>query len=322
MSKIVKTINVAKYDPLRPVDWRWQRALSLAEQEPFPGRCTAQDDEFIRGARAYKIRLNQGREDKARQQYPAIWLAHQFSLNTAQNKDNDRLLLESRLLAGQADDAVAERMGWHRQAVAWYEAIFFNVRDRLKAKDYILKQILWPAIPTFDKGDDYGSREATLRGVGYFGGEAVLEHFLDLFTRGVPSDLKKEGGFKAWLDDQWETNLKRKCASASTTFPINDFTLGRLFEVNASLLAAQRAAGDTEASRGKYESNLKVVVEAMAFNVKQDAEHNQQLRDLTGHAELTAAEQLSLAAGELPNVDEYVEFQIPPPYPQNEEPQK
>ena len=57
------------------------------------------------------------------------------------HQDNDasdiRFVVEARILARQDDATIAGKIGTLAETIAWYERLFFCVRDRLNVSDFI-----------------------------------------------------------------------------------------------------------------------------------------------------------------------------------------
>lgn len=154
-----------RYSPVRSLSWRWERAQQLfAAGHRWTSR---RDDDWTRQALDY-LRAQQNAFWR-----PDGWLAGQFPVLDAAHllhlDDRRRLEIQARLLAGQSAPEMAERTTTPAAVVDAYEALFFQVADRLGAVDWIMGH----AIGTKDE-----SRSILLRKLGYFGGLPVLDAVL------------------------------------------------------------------------------------------------------------------------------------------------
>ena len=84
--------------------------------------------------------------------------------------------VEARLLAGQTNAEIADRLGLGGDTVEAYEAIFFAVRDRLAASDWVAACLL--GVNLFE-GFDAADSELVMKILGYHGGPFVLDAYLD-----------------------------------------------------------------------------------------------------------------------------------------------
>jgi hypothetical protein len=163
------------HDPQRPLDWRWQRAEHLVG---LPGR-PARDDPETTAATAY-LRVEQygGRRPPARSR--TAWPAIRAAQKLAGCDEQSRAEVESRILAGQNDLTIANRCSLPSEVVHWYEALFYCVRDRLGARDWIITRAIGVGLST-----GIGDRGAVWRSVGYFGGPEALDAMIAA-TAGSP----------------------------------------------------------------------------------------------------------------------------------------
>jgi hypothetical protein len=83
--------------------------------------------------------------------------------------------LQARLLTGEPLVETATHVDLPLATVEAYENLFFSVRDRLRARDFIVRRALgW--VPGSDP-----SEEAITRAFAYFGGPVVLDLILEVF---------------------------------------------------------------------------------------------------------------------------------------------
>ena len=123
-------------NPCRQPSWRWGRASDLVKTGRYLSR--KRDDEATGIAVHYLREINRCRSSrrlrrvKNRFRFVAeareIWEAH----------GEVRLELESRVLARQSDVAIALAMDLPAETLQAYCDLFFDLRDRLNVKGYIL----------------------------------------------------------------------------------------------------------------------------------------------------------------------------------------
>lgn len=116
------------HNPLRPVDWRW-RSINLPKDI---GR-----RHWHVAAKSVAERYPELATDRRRL---AGYLRRAHEIDCSGKID--RWLLRACILAGENDEQVHHRLGVPAPVVRLYEAVFFNVRDRLQAQDYIRCQAL------------------------------------------------------------------------------------------------------------------------------------------------------------------------------------
>jgi hypothetical protein len=150
--------------PCRPLDWRWRRACSLATQ----GRRVrpAQDDALTGLAARFLSWLRAGAPARGRR--PASFADVAIARLLHEHGGLTRLAVQARLLAGQDLEAIAACTGLPPATVAMYEALFFNVLDRLRAAAWVVGVAI---------GHGRGSApdpEAVLKAFAYGGGPLIL----------------------------------------------------------------------------------------------------------------------------------------------------
>jgi len=150
-------------DPTRQLNWRMRRArwLTRRKRDGDP----RYDDGATLSAQRYLLGKRDGNTGEG---FADIELAEHI------HKGNRvrRLEIQARLLARQAPKEIAKRVGLPADAVAVYEALFFQIKDRLNATDWIRKRAI--------KGEVFShSRESRtdviVKSFAYFGGIQVLE---------------------------------------------------------------------------------------------------------------------------------------------------
>jgi hypothetical protein len=155
----------------RRLDWRWCRAFSLIRNEirfnpKWDDAETGSAVEFLRAL----LRNPQTLASLA-ERMPDLFAAHEIITGPF----DQRLELESRLLARQSSEELAEQLSISPAAVDAYHDTFFDVRARLDAKTYIIKKVICP-----DSG--LGSHPLTLEGlakqVAYLAGPVALNAIL------------------------------------------------------------------------------------------------------------------------------------------------
>jgi hypothetical protein len=167
-----------RHDPLRPVDWRRRRAEYLSS----PGRrCSVRrDDELTREAVHFLRQRERCRTYRQLRQlarrYPAI--AEAWRLD--EQGGAERTAVEARLLARQSPGSIAAACRLPLETVAAFEALFFNIVDRLDATDWIFAAALGSLhVPTPPEEQV----SAFARHLAYFGGEAVADLVLPRLPR-------------------------------------------------------------------------------------------------------------------------------------------
>ena len=165
--------TLVRFDPMRPLDWRCQRAQTLLDNGSRFRR--DRDDEDTGRAVRYLRAVRRSRDAgesistmKVKPQLVDIHRAHQ--LHAAANPQTT--VVQARLLARQSVDEIGALVSLASGAVETYEALFFNVTERLAARLYISKlAIRWTsAMAAAGCGVD-----VVLRWIAFFAGPQALD---------------------------------------------------------------------------------------------------------------------------------------------------
>jgi hypothetical protein len=251
-----------RHSPTRSVAWRWYRAINLVKRGRHATR--RRDDELTIQAVHYLRRVQRYLDDASRHarlaaEHPSIYAAHQLH----GDGDVKAVELEARLLAGQATDVIDSIVGVSRDVVETYEALFFNVRDRLHARDWITAAAVgwWPFDPA--RGRD---ARTVLRAFAYHGGplilDAVLPYLLEGRLRLPPSSdtSTPEGQFDRVI----------RAAIELETLPWGAKVDQRLMQINATLLEAKKKASVERRNHSIVAANVVEVLDKVAAGALQE----------------------------------------------------
>jgi hypothetical protein len=158
--------------PFRPPDWRWQAARGDVEE----GRDFGAEDPTLNTLIEFQHELKRARTATAKRRvahdWPDLSAAHRL-----RSADAPRWEVEARILAGQDDATIAARCCLSPEAVRFYHDAFYDVRPKLRARDWITIRAIDP--------EGQGGLPAVLRKLAYHGGPFVVEVVLAV-TRGEP----------------------------------------------------------------------------------------------------------------------------------------
>ncbi len=149
------------FNPLRRIDWRWQ-SLNVPDA---PGR--------QRWHAAAKLVADKFPELASDRRRLAGHLRRAFELDV--NGKIDRWLIRGSILAGETDEQIEARLQVPASVARLFEAFFFNVRDRLQARDYVRGQAI--CIGVF--GDPIAHIGHWYASVAYLGGIDALDRFFE-----------------------------------------------------------------------------------------------------------------------------------------------
>jgi hypothetical protein len=319
------------------------RVVAMVDHRPQgegPGRCTRRDDSYVKGLRNFILRYRSGEtvaRNVLKRENPGLYTA--FSIHDHRGTDANVLsLIEARLLAKQSDEEIAVDVPTLPAAIHWYEALYFNVRDRLMAHDWIMNYVLMPsfrqsheeATATADPLDEempgrptfrpiaVPYYDSTLKFFAYFGGRVMLDFVISGFKRGVMCQTQESIG--DWFDNHYIHKLKHKASMGIQNMEVNRYNVMQLFEVNNQIISIQRS----DESADKQQDSITKAIGGLMRDMRdmwQVGDEGAKLVEDTdlaafdeGASELRDAEAILVARGEkLGTID--LPAKLPPPRP-------
>ncbi len=161
-----------------------------------------------------------------------------------------RWAVEARLLAGEPIEAIARKTALTPRAVATFEALFFNVADRLENRGYIIH--IGVGLYTTPREPDPG---LAWRLFGLLGGPVVLDALID-GDYGSPDRPEDERA----LDE-----LRLKVAVALKLLPIDATTAPRLIRLYLRLRQAELAAEGARRAAEDVLPNIRTMLEELPW---------------------------------------------------------
>jgi hypothetical protein len=248
-------IDLRANSPRRPVDWRWQMACRLA----IKGLSLRFQDWHLYWAVRFRWALLQWNDElfghnsraKAAAALDAAYDFYHAGSNFA------RWELEARLLANEPPESIAQRFDLSPEAVQWYEALFFNVRECLRATGYITHEVIrlhdqWHGLP-----NDF---ERLWKVVGFWRGPQALDELIGGFA--APSPTADKGDFHKQLNDHFRTVVDCKALVAIEMLPLDDpKTAMQFLKVWARLQEIDSRCH----RRGRADTNVNVTLNMQCF---------------------------------------------------------
>lgn len=260
--------------PSRPPDWRWQLAnrMLASGQRPIP----RQDDSWVH--RAYDL-ARAAQQARAADEFAirawhrqackldpkAKGLLHAWEIyektNVALEDRTARFDLEARILALQPCDEIYNYMLMGREAVVAYEAVFFNVTDRLVNQGWIEHFVFGPDYHKRLNDQNYA---IFWKVAAYFGGTYVLNEMVRKCSMDKAS-TPAEAIAEIIKDARRLQVLKNHIASR--TVAINGFTQVPLMEYDLRVRTEEAKLG--QGSTGQFTDKLNELLTVVTFSLEQ-----------------------------------------------------
>lgn len=303
MSTLYEQIN-----PFRHPAWRQRRVLELVEADPVKRAHRTQDDKFVKAFRRFSLEELEANTPEAQMRLfhksPGLFFANQFY----NNSDPEWCaILDARILAREPNEFIADEFDTIPETIDWYEKIFFNMRDRLHSRTYVVKTITGHLIDaqTTDAEGSIGTLQRMLayKLFAYFGGPLVLDIILFGFEEGsMPVKLERAA---EWLDHSVKISIRKQAAITAKFMTINKFTMMQLLEIQQRFMTFESEARLTAGGAGaNYQANIERFFEQIPLAIGTKSRIGRTSEAL--HFESTAVEpraheQLSLAQGTVPD---------------------
>jgi hypothetical protein len=293
--------------------WRWARACEI---DAGGQKTTRQLDgpegfTWIRRALRTKRHIERaaGRQDalyaamlRDREMFwaHAIW---------AEDKNQTRWALEARVLAGESDEEIAEKLGSEPGIVNAFINVFFDVRPKLRHLDYVQTVIMGEAVT---RGVQERHYDLLWKMMGLQGGPHVLDAVI---SRGPavakPTSADEVGTF---LQDFAISTMKYKAALASVTIPINTHTQLPLIEAFVKYVEIERNSDNAMKAQTSIVDNIGMMLTNLPFKIgtKLDSEGAKMLPFDNGATELRSTEMMIIASGgQIESADELKNLNFP-----------
>jgi len=297
-----------EHDLYRPADWRYRRADWLRAN----GRYTRKnkDDRYVALARRYLVQREKCQdvyaEERLANQMPGLYYAHKIYLRT---ETDDRWTIEARILADQPVNLIARKQHTTPEVIWWYEKLFFDVRDKLQSRDYIINRVLGPAV---HRGINERDFDLLLKLYALLGGPLVVDALvsMSMLTGAKPQN---EQELEAYFKRDTADCVRRKASLAARCVPINSHTQMTLLDTHHKLLALEQAKDDGIDATNQIITSLQTTLANIPFHA---AKERPSLPALQGYdklsVELRADELIRAGTGEELNLkEELTLFQFP-----------
>jgi hypothetical protein len=319
-------IDAVRYSPYRPTRWRYDRVMELVEspdrrtRNPIPNV----DDEWTRQAFVFMKKWDKYSELDTDEEVESkrrglvnnnlpLYQAYEFFLKP----DGDKLKgeVEARILTGQDDLTIADKVSCFPESVEWYEKMFYNVRDRLKNTSYVVNNVIGPLVSA---GFENATVELTAKFFGFIYQNVQL---MEQILLGINTTITPPANGQdtlSFFDSSIENTIQTLVMRTAHSMAPNKFDAKEMLIVWKDLMSLRREASGSDMSRTNIEENVSAFLSSITWSVgrqRQELLDSTPLAGYVGHtAEPRAMEQLALIAGETPSgIDNLRNLQLPPP---------
>jgi hypothetical protein len=220
-------LDVIKDSPFRRPAWRSERAFEMLTHRPRPLRPRRSDDQYVRAYYWYMQNSLAAGDDAVERQHLHREMPHVGQAHWLYSSDvEQRQILEARLLTSETFDEIAERFVTAAQTIECFEQLFFNVRDRMQATDWLIKAIQGPHEDRARSRDGVmtpAQRGFAYRHFAYFGGPLILDAVVMCLSRQQDED--------SCLDEATRDVVSSRAALATSLLVVDGQNVMRLLKL-------------------------------------------------------------------------------------------
>lgn len=216
-------LQYARSNPWRAPHWRWGRALGIVEGQQ-PGTTARRDGaegyrwitRVVKYLEAYITCQDDFSRMSLAMDEPELFWAH-WAFD--QKEHPARAIIEARVMARDMPVNIAHYSNCDEKIVEAYEAVFFDVREKLDRKDYVTAVIFGHKTQEFVREKNYGMIWKLLA---YAGGPHVLDAAMSKLT--TPSWVNNPENVASFFQEAALSTIKKKAALAAMTVDVNSNT--------------------------------------------------------------------------------------------------
>lgn len=295
---LIKMLNALRDNPRRAPHWRWLRAVQIDGGGFRASRAIDGPDGFTWIRKAVRLKRHFERANSRPEAMYAmlqrdrdLFWAHSI---WSDEKAPTRWGIEARILAGESDDEIAEKLGTNPEIVGAYANTFFDVREKLRHPDYIINVVLSDAVT---RGLQERHYDLLWKLLGYKGGPHVLNAVIQKFADIARPD--GTDGVSGFFQDMAVSCMKYKAAIASLSINVNTHTQLPLIDSFVKYVEIEKNSDNASKSHATIVENIGAMLSSLPFKVgtKLDSVAIKMLPFDDGPAELRNDEMMVIAAG-------------------------
>ena len=292
-------MNIVLHDsPRRAPHWRWLRAVEIDGGGFRASRALDGPEGFTWIRRAVTLKRHFELAGNRPQALYALihrdadlYWAHEIWTD---EKAPTRWGIEARVLAGQTDEEIAQRVGTRPDIISAYVNTFFDVRAKLDNMDYVQNVIMADAVT---RGLQERHYDLLWKLLGFRGGPHVIDAVINKF--GAVPRPENPDGVSAYFQDMAISCMKYKAAIAALSVPINTHTQLPLIDSFVKYVEIERTTDNASKAHSTIVENIGAMLSSLPFRVgtKLDSEAIKMLPYDDGAAELRNEELMVVAVG-------------------------
>lgn len=256
----------SRHNPTRVPHWKWLRAISVDAGGPKASKTLDGADGFKWIRRALRLKRHHAAAGNRPEVLynlarldPAIFWAHSI---WAEDKQPTRWEIEARILAGETDEEIAKKVGCEPEVITAYEAVFFNVREKLNNTAYVVNVVMADSVT---KGITERQYDLLWKMFGYRGGPHVLDAMTSRFSA-IDKPQKPED-VSQFFQESAINSMRHKAAVAALTVPINSHTQLALLDAYVKYVEIERTTENATKAQVGIVQNIGAMMQSLPFKI-------------------------------------------------------
>jgi hypothetical protein len=291
-------LQALRDNPRRAPNWRWLRAVQIDTGGPRATRAVDGEAGFAWIRRASRMKR---RYEKAGNRPDALYRLIQYDRDMfwahsmwLDEKSPMRWAIEACVLAGMTSQQIAAKIGTNAEIIEAYENVFFDVRDRLNDKLYVVNVVMADAVT---RGISERQYDLLWKLFGYQGGPYVLESVISKCSPIAKPEKPEDVG--QFFQDFAVNTVKHKAAVATLTVPINTHTQLAIIDSFVQYVQIEKNSENAGKAQSTIVENIGAMLGALPFRIgtKLESAAEKMLPYDDGAAELRNDELMIVAAG-------------------------
>ena len=214
-------------------DHRWERVQHLVKHQLAPTR--RPEDDWLRDGYHFLSRFlrdKNGSVERLRQEYPALSKAYEL----VSQQESEAWLIEAGLLTDVPLVDLAKYAGVDETVVKTYEFYFFQIRDKLESRGYVLNRVLYPA---FRGGMSQRDHDFMYKTLAYCAGWSVFKEFFELHQMDPRTEM--------WVHNSFRSTLLKKGWIATQRLEVNNYNAVEIIDKCLELKRIEAEKGEEPA---------------------------------------------------------------------------
>lgn len=252
--------HMIQSSPFRKPTWRHDYVVDSLARPGGGTRFRRDEDIIIRTYRRFLVALRAAGTDAEQQ---ALVLDGCSNLGRAyqlfwSDDQEGRRQLEAWLLTADSVEQIADRLQLDVHVIYYFALIFFDVHDRLSARDWVYLTLLKPhAMGQLATADE--ARWRTWRVVAYYCGAELLH---DLLNAGMRSKKPSTAAELAdWLDDDLQRTITHRTFESAMQLAPDDAL--RLFKLALTSIRTGPTSADETARQEDLNAGVEMVLKTL-----------------------------------------------------------